>query len=317
MRAVSHFAIPVAFVVTLSALRPAPAFAQAEPPSETSVRAQAAQQFREGSRAFDRGDFTHAADAFLLAYRLAPHVDSLWNAARARQRADELPSAATLYARYLREAPAGARDRGVAAAQLATLATGLGRVEVHGSGIEQLIVDEHPSEDRIVYVTPGAHVVRAVVAGALLQQTPELVAGGIVSLVFEAPPLSVSPEPHAALPDRPTPEARPPPMSARVRVSPWIVGGGGVLTGVAVAATIASGVATLSALDAFNASPTASNLAIGQSMQARTNVLLGISVGLGVMTTASAIWLVDWRSAPRNPVRLGVGLGRVQAEWGF
>jgi hypothetical protein len=308
---------PPAFasLVGLGLLIPVLAFAQAVPTSETSARAQAAQQFSEGSRAFDGGDFAHAADAFELAYRLAPHVDSLWNAARARQRAEDLPRAATLYARYLREAPPDAPDRNVAAAQLARLAPRLGRIEVHGSVIEQLSVDERPSEDRITYVSPGAHVVRAVVAGALVQQTPEVAAGDVVALVFEPPPPNASPEPRGPAPTaEPLPPAPPP---GRSGASPWLVVGGGVLTGVAVATTTASGISTLTALDAFNAHPTAANLATGQSMQARTNVLIGVSIGLGVMTTATALWLVDWRSSRGRRVRIGVALSQFEGEWRF
>jgi hypothetical protein len=317
MGATTPSRIPVA-LVALGVLLSVLVFAKVVSASEESSRAQAAQQFNEGSSAFDRGDFKHAADAFELAYRLAPHVDSLWNAARARQRAGDLPHAATLYARYLREAPADARDRNVATAQLGSLAARLGCIEVHGRDIEQLTVDEQSIEERIVYVSPGAHVVAATVAGALLQQTPQLAAGAVVSLVFEAPAAVIPPEPRdAPRPDDLTVQARPPPTSRPSSVSPWLVGAGGVLTGVAVAATIASGLSTLSALDAFNARPTASNLAAGQSMQARTNVLLGVSVGLGVMTTATAIWLVDWRGGRRGDVRLGIGVAQVQAEWGF
>src|SRR5579862_584019 len=108
----------VASFVGLGLLIPVLTFAQAVPTSQTSARAQAAEQFREGSRAFDGGDFAQAADAFEQAYRLAPHVDSLWNAARARQRAEDLARAATLYAKYLRDAPPDARDRDLAAVQL-------------------------------------------------------------------------------------------------------------------------------------------------------------------------------------------------------
>jgi tetratricopeptide (TPR) repeat protein len=321
MRRAPYCSVLVAAVIAFAVQRPGLAFAQAVPTSQTSARAQAAQGFKEGSKAFDLGDFAHAADAFEQAYRLAPHIDALWNAARARQRADELPRAATLYARYLREAPPDARDRNVATAELGSLASRLGRIEVHGSGIEQLAVDEHPSEERITYVSPGAHVVRAVVAGALMQQqTPELAAGDVVSLVFEAQAPAI-PQPQdahpAPQPDRPPLEARPPSPPERGGMSPWLVVGGGVLTGVAAAATIASGLSTLSALDAFNARPTASNLATGQSMQARTNVLLGVSIGLGVMTTATAVWLVDWRSTRRRDVRVGLGVTGVQAEWRF
>jgi len=304
----------IASFVALGLLIPVLAFAQAVPTSQTSARAQAAQQFREGTRAFDGGDFAQAADAFEQAYRLAPHVDSLWNAARARERAEDLPRAATLYAKYLREAPPDARDRDLAAAQLARLARRLGRIEVHGSVIEQLSVDERPSEDRIIYVSPGAHVVRAVVAGALVQQTPEVAAGDVVALVFESPSPSTSPEPQST---PPTAQPPPAPPSGRGGASPWLVVGGGVLTGVAVATTTASGISTLSALDAFNAHPTAANLATGQSMQARTNVLIGLSIGLGVMTTATAIWLVDWRSSKRRGVRVGVAPWQLEGEWRF
>jgi tetratricopeptide (TPR) repeat protein len=319
MARASHPLVGVAIVVAVGLLLPALALAQAAPTGEPTARAQAAQQFEEGSRAFDRGDFVHAADAFELAYRIAPHADALWNAARSRQLADELPRAATLYARYLREAPTDARDRNVATALLVSLASRLGRIEVHGSGIEQLVVDERPSEERIIYVSPGAHVVRAVVSGTRMEQTPELRPGDVVSMVFGAQaPLSPREPLRSQQPDRPTPEtlANEPP-SRRGGVSPWFVAGGGILTGVAVAATIASGLSTLSALDAFNASPTASNFAAGQSRQARTNVLLGVSIGLGVMTTSTAIWFTDWHAAAHGDVRLGLSVTQVEAEWRF
>jgi hypothetical protein len=319
MRRASHSLVRMAGVVVIGLLLPALAFAQAPPASEPSPRARAAQQFEEGATAFDRGDFVHAADAFERAYRLAPNTDSVWNAARARQLADELPRAATLYARFLREAPTDTRDRNVAAALLVSLAARFGRIEVHGEGIEQLVVDERPSEDRIVYVSPGAHVVRAVVAGAHLQQTTVLRPGDVMGLVFQAPAPVVSAEAdRAQQPDRSRPgmlATSPPERSGGV--SPWFVAAGGVLTGIAVATTIGSGFSTLAARDAFNASPTASNLATGQSMQARTNVLLGVSIGLGLITTATAIWLVDWRRADHGGVRLGVGGTRVDAEWRF
>ena len=117
-----------------------------------------------------------------------------------------LPRAATLYAKYLREAPPDARDRDLAAVQLARLAPRLGCIEVHGSVIEQLSVDERPSEDRFIYVSPGAHVVRAVVAGALMQQTPEVSAGDVVALVFEPPPPSTL---RRSRPARPGPGSPP------------------------------------------------------------------------------------------------------------
>jgi len=307
----------VACVVALGLLLPASAFAQTVPTSETSSRAQAAQQFKDGSTAFDRGDFVHAAEAFELAYRLSPHVDALWNAARARQRAGDLPRAANLYAKYLREAPPDAMDRGVAVAQLARLVAGLGRIEVHGNGIEQLSVDEQPAEEHTIYVSPGAHLVRAVVSGSLVQQAPVLEAGGVVSLVFEAPAPPVAPEGRRLPPDRPAVAGPQPEASERKGLSPWVVAGGGALTGVSTVAAIVSGLSTLSALHTFEAHPTMANLATGQSLQARTNVLVGTSIGLGVMTAATAVWLVDWHGPSLQEARVGLGVGRVEVDWRF
>jgi hypothetical protein len=321
MRRARHFVARVAFAGLLGLTPAGLAFAQAVTRIDTSARVEAARQFVDGLAAYDGGDFSRAADAFELAYHLEPQVDSLWNAARARQRADELPRAATLYARYLREAPAEARDRGVATSQLVRLAARLGCIEAHGTGIEQLTVDEHPSAEHIIYVSPGTHVVRAIVAGAPLQQTPTLAAGTVVGLVFEAPTTGIPPEQGTREEPSRLPrevEVHPaPPRSDPPEVSPWFVAGGAVLTGGAVAATIASGLETLSALDTFKTSPTESNLQAGRSLQARTNVLLGVSIGLGLVTTATAIWFVPWRGAAKKDVRIGFGVARVDAEWRF
>lgn len=316
-RAIGHL---VGFsVVALGLALSTSAQGQAVPTQETTARAQAAQQFKDGSTAFDRGDFVRAAEAFEAAYGLVPHVDALWNAARANQRANDLPHAANLYARYLREAPVDARDRNVAEAQLASLAAKLGCIEVHGNGIEQISVDEHPTADRIVYVTSGAHLVRAVVAGKLVQQTAVLSPGQVVSLVFEAPTPPVSgPEPPAAPHLRPLAVTPTGSLSAEHhRLSPWVVAGGGALTAVATAAAVASGVSTISALHTFDAHPTTANLATGQSLQARTNLFVGTSIGLGLMTAVTAVWLVDWHGASQKEARVGVGAGRVVVEGRF
>jgi hypothetical protein len=322
MRQARHLLARVALGISLGSTPSGVAFAQTMAPFDPTARGQAARHFEDALAAYDSGDFSRAADAFELAYHLVPQVDSLWNAARARQRSNELPRAATLYARYLREAPADARDRGVATLLLGRLAARLGCIEVHGSRIEFLAVDERPSEERIVYVSPGAHVVRAVVAGAPMQQTATLEAGGVVGLVFEAPSPDVSseqrpPEEPSRLP--PKAEASPAPSrsSGAKGLSPWVVAGGAILTGTAVAATIVSGLQTLSALDTFKSSPTEANLQAGRSMQTQTNVLLGVSIGVGVVTTATAIWLVNWRGPAKSDGRIGFGVTRLEAEWRF
>jgi hypothetical protein len=68
--------------------------------------------------------------------------------------------------------------------------------------------------------------------------------------------------------------------------------------------TVASGIVTaLSALDtvsqhhAFEAVRSQTNLDTGYAKQTRTNVALVVTAALAAATTATALWLVDWRGA--------------------
>ena len=81
----------------------------------------AADHFAEGERAFSRGDFAKAGEAFEAAYAAKPHEAALWNAARSWEHAAELARAANLYRRYLRTAPDSAPDTKRAAAALEVL----------------------------------------------------------------------------------------------------------------------------------------------------------------------------------------------------
>ncbi|MCW5836048.1 MAG: hypothetical protein KIS78_26850, partial [Labilithrix sp.] len=127
----------------------------AAPEARAEDPRQAAQaQFAEGQRAFAAGDFRRAAAAFEEAYRTKPHHSPLWNAARSWQKAGEGTRAANLYARYLEEAPAGARDRDQATAALADLASKLGRLVVQAGGAADVRVDSAPLEGDGVYVPP-------------------------------------------------------------------------------------------------------------------------------------------------------------------
>jgi hypothetical protein len=275
---------------------------------DTSTHADAARHFTEGLRAFDRGDYLGAAREFDAAEQLAPHIDVLWNAARAWARTDDKARAATLYARYLRESPVDAPDRGTAQRQLAALAPKLGRVEVHGDHITHLVVDGRASDETTVYVSPGAHVVSAVVDTSPSTQTVRLEAGQTVSVAFEAeappPPPLATPAPQGV----PAPALPAPPSEPRPRGgwSPWVVVGGGLLTATALGFAIWSGLETLDTLNAFNARPTPGNLEEGQTRQTRTNVLIGTTAGLALLTGSAAVFFVRW-GGKEGQVAVGVG----------
>jgi hypothetical protein len=303
--------VVVAFAGESSLARAEPVAATSSlraPPTPDDVRA-AARKFADGERAFRAGDFTRAGQSFDQAYQLAPHEDALWNSANAWQRAGEQARAANLYARYLREAPPVARDRNSATTALAALAAKLGRLDVFAPAPDTVAVDDQAIEGRSVYVNPGVHVVRARRGDRDQQQTSTVRAGQVLSVAFtdDGDKATPAPAPTPALaPAREHVETAPPARGW----SPWVViVEAAVTTGVGAVA-LASAVDTRNARTSFNDSPTESNLEAGRGKQTRTNVLLAVTGGLALLTVATAIFLVEWRSERRSArIRVGPSMG--------
>jgi hypothetical protein len=255
-------------------------------------RKAAARLFGEGQKAYGQGDYRHAGDAFESAYRHAPRLQPLWNAARAWHKGGELVHAANLYALYLRKAPPNAPDRNSATTALRDLEERVAKLEVHADGFDGLKVDgvavdlaDQNARSFIVYVTPGAHVIEGAHEGKVTSEHASTNAGSAMSVVLthaEAPPVQ---------PLTPTPVTSP---DKRSGLSPLVVVVGGGLTAVAGGLLLWSGVDTLGQRSTFDASPTQANLDTGRSDQTRTNVFVGITLGLGVLTALAAIF-VDWK----------------------
>jgi hypothetical protein len=301
----------------------APAYAQASPSTPPAeVRKEAARRYAEGTHAFDAGDFTRAGEAFDAAYRLAPHPDALWNAARAWHRAGELARAANLYARYLREAPRDAPDRPSALAAQKQLASKLGRIEIHAEdGVEDVRVDGVPVESPVLYVVPGVHALRGRSAQGEIERQVTLEAGGEVSVLVAPPP---SPPPTAPSPPATTPPAAAQPAATPAIAAPsrhgwspavvWVEAG---VTLAVVGVTLWSGLDTLSTLHTYDARPTQGTLDSGRSQEVRTNVLLGASIGLAAVTGLTALLLVDWRGPRGDAVVVRLGPGSVIVRGSF
>ncbi len=290
---------------------------QAEVPS-AAARRDAAQKFVEGTRAFDAGDFHRAGEAFEAAYALAPHPDALWNAARAWHSAGEDARAANHYAHYLRDAPPQARDRASAQSALRALARKLGRIEVHASeGVDDLRVDEGPVTGAVVWVAPGVHVLRGRSARGPVEQQTTVAAGGDVSVLL-------SPQPSASPPTS-TPISTPIPTSAptlaiapdalgpsrRSGWSPAVVVVESAVTLAAGGVLVWSSIDTLQTRHTFDQTPTQATLDAGKSEELRTNVIIGVTGGLALLTGMTAIFLVDWRGhrEAQPGVALGAGVG--------
>ncbi|MBL8609980.1 MAG: hypothetical protein JNL38_21775 [Myxococcales bacterium] len=253
----------------------------------------AAAAFAEGERAFAAGDFLRAGGSFEAAYREQPHWSPLWNAARSYHRARDSIRAANLYAKYLREAPADAKDRDQATAALAELAPTLARLEVH-TALRDVKVDGARLEAPTVWVAPGEHLVEGASARGLVRKVAVAREGQVssVSLVEDPAP--------------PPPMSATAPEAARSRglplVVPLVVGGLAVAAG---GATVWSGIDTLAQRRAFDDARTQENLDEGKSRQLRTNVLLAVTGGL-VVATGVTLLFVDFGGA-RTAVALGPG----------
>ncbi len=306
-----------ALLVVLLASR----LARADGESDADRKA-AAKLFAEGHKAYVAGDYRHAAESFEAAYRRAPRLPPRWNAARAWQKGGELVHAANLYASYLRKAPPSAPDRNSATSSLRDLEAKLGRLEIHAADFTDLkldgaaidLEDQEPSS-LTVYVSPGSHVVEGQHGGKPVQQTATAASGLSTSVVLLAPKEVV-----AAPPPPP-----PPPPEKHSGWSPIVVAVGGGITAVALGFTIWSGFDTLAQRNTFDQSPTKANFDEGMSREIRTNVLIAVTAGVGVLTGLAAIFFVDWKghkeqSAPPATtagVRLHLGPGSAMLEGAF
>lgn len=265
-------------------------------------RREAGRLFVEGQRAFGAGDFRHSAESFDAAYKLSPRLPALWNAARAWHRAGEPVRAANLYADYLDKAPPKAPDRASAIKSMKELEAKLGRLEIHAEGFDKVSLDGAPLDGARPYVTPGAHVVEGRKGEKSAREPVSAQAGTTTSVVL-------------ALPDEPKPAAPPPPPPAPPKKESHglpvaVVAAGGVLTGVGAGLVVWSGLETLGQRSTFDKSPTQKNLDDGRSMETRTNVLLGVTIGLAAVTGALAIF-TDFggrkKEAPQARVVFGPG----------
>lgn len=246
--------------------------------------------FVEGQHAFNTGDYRHAAESFEAAYQKAPRLSPLWNAARAWHRAGEPVKAANLYAMYLDKAPPGDRDRASSIKAMKELEAKLGRLEIHADGFDAVTVDGVPLDGTRLYVSPGSHLVEAKKGDKVARDTPNATAGATTSVVLVVPEDQPAPPPVVATPE-PKPEKK--------GLSPAFVAVGGVATGISAGLVIWSGLETIGQRSTFDKTPTQKNLDDGRSMETRTNVLIGITLGLAVVTGVLAIF-TDWSGGKKK-----------------
>src|SRR5437867_1070206 len=94
--------VALAIIAAASPLLSAPAAAQGD---GARAAEQAKAEYESGMRAYDRGDFERAIEAFARAYELDPAPMLLFNLAQAHRKKGDSERALSLYRRYLEADP--------------------------------------------------------------------------------------------------------------------------------------------------------------------------------------------------------------------
>ena len=270
--------------------------------------ASAGRKFKEGELYFTKHDYPRAAKLFEEAYAIAPHPDALLNAIDAREKAGDLLLAARLCERLRKDYPNDKSANEEVAERIARLTPKLGRLElvVH-AGVRDVKVDGEPvaappaagSLPTVIWwVDPGDHAVVATTTKGPLQRSVNVVAGAKQNVVLQEQQQT-----------RPEPVKPPPPAEEGKPLHPaaFFVGLG--LTAAAGGVLTWSGIDTLGAYDDYEAAPTQSGLDDGRDRQLRTNVLIGVTAGLGAATAALGIFATEWSVIGSGETALRIDVG--------
>lgn len=300
-----RFAV-ASFLASAAIAHATPARADDPPPARVNA---AAEEYDKGRRAFLAKSYEQAAVHFENAFRDAPRVEALRSAIRARRAAKQLDRAATLAALALERYADDA-----ATAQLAKEVVDAARpahldVKIACSAPCSLVVDGRVAPSGVsiqheLYLTPGAHELSAGFRAGNVTRSVEGRAGEsrTVELVEPPPPPEKPEEPVKPPPQKPA--VPPPPPPSEKPLPPWVFFVGAGLTVGAGAATAISG------LDAQNnpgvdavrrecagKDETCPLYQEGKAAELRTNVLLGVTAGLGVATGVIGLFFTRWRGA--------------------
>lgn len=297
--------IGILVAVSLGLLAPGVCYAQTGAAPDVNAAARA---YAEGQRLQLLREYARAAAMFELADESAPSAVALRSAIRNRQAAGQLASAATLSLLALRRDGADAQSRAIAEAVLAEARPRLASLTVRCTPACALSLDTFAvgeGTEHAVMLDPGAHDLGARWSDDRTRtRTVELRPGQSVELELEAPaaaapaplPTPEPPRPSVEIPRPPPVRAPAPPVDTRPLplAAVWVGVGA---TAVSAGLLVWSGLDTLSARDAYVASPTEGAYNDGVGRELRTNLLVGTTAVLGVATLASALFFTRWGRA--------------------
>ncbi|MEJ7728113.1 MAG: hypothetical protein WKG00_02760 [Polyangiaceae bacterium] len=289
----------------------APALAQQADPAK---RQQAADAFDAGTEAFKQKDYASAAKHFEAADRALPSPKALRLAMRSRAEAGNGALAATWAALALARYPADAETSKQANDALDKLTPGLHKLNVSCASPCALNVGEEkllgePTTRWVVYLAPGPATVKATFYGDVAPQTEKISAapGDASTLRFEPGNGDVAgaaaAAPVLAPGSSPSPVIDTPPdaPSSGSGLSPAFFIIGLVATAGVGGVTIWSGIDTQNNPGADTVrercagqGESCPEYQDGRDKQMRTNILIGATIGTGVLTAALGLFFTDW-----------------------
>jgi len=277
----------------------------------------AAARFKEAEALFQKHAYAEAAQAFEEANSIAPHPSVLLNAINAWSLAGQPARAAALSQKLIDDGQTDDKSKEEARSKLADLQGKIGRLNIRGAQLKQLTLDGKAIEPGEVIVDPGDHQIEAEVDGHPVRRKVSVVAGSSQQILLDAPaaaataPATTAPAPSA------TSET---PVEAKKGLPPAVVYVGGAITLGLLGATIWSGLDTVKARDEFDqkATKTEADKEAGIAKQTRTNVFIGATAVVGLLTTGVALFATDWSGGKKKEgARLRVGPGSFLIEGAF
>jgi hypothetical protein len=291
--------------------------APASPPSAERIRS-AASEYDAGRRAFMENKYEEAAIHFENAFHDAPRAEALRNAIRARKDAKQFARAATLAALAER----------IYADDTTTMVVVHDTLSEAGPKLERVSLDCTPkcgvaSDGRVLsledvshfvfFLDPGPHDVVVSWEGDRTKQIKvDAKPAGRLEWNLQAPVTTAPPPPVVVAPP-PQPPAHEEPVAVHTKpFGPVIFFIGAGLTVVGAGLTIASGIQTQNSPGAAavqsqcaGQGESCSAYQTGRSEQLRTNILIGVTAGLGALTIVDGLFFTQW-SKPKPTVRAAI-----------
>ncbi len=290
--------------------------AQTAPSAEDVKRA--ADAYDQGKRAYKDREWVAAAEHFETADRSAPASVTLELAMRAREKAKQLDRAATLAALALDRHPTDKKLTELASPILQRAEKDLHRIRVECQPACDIVlgtklVHGGPAERRTVFVPAGEHEVRAGWSGGRsISEKISAKKAGKSELSFEAPPEETNPPTTPGAGPTPTPVGSGaasgpggpdpgPTAEAGSGLPPVVFFVGAGLTVAAGAVTVWSGLDTQNNPGADRVREECAGQGTdcdlyqdGLSRQRRTNVLIGVTAGVGVVSGVIGAFFTNW-----------------------